>query len=355
MSDLSAPRAGVFVAAHPPGRAAIVLAFAAYAAMMGAAWWSALQVIPAHLAFTVLGRTLDTSSVHEHINNAALIFLLLPAALWIECMALGWEKSSARQLLLARTPSTDSDLACFFLGQAHVMDIAGRILTLGAAMVSGGFIHDWLVKTNGFFLPVAAMPLALQIAVFFFVYSFFDYWTHRIDHTPRFWPLHRYHHSAEDFAVVTSGRQHPAAFTAIFMVNLPLAVLGAPPEVMIYVNVLVVSIGFLIHSKLESDWGFAGRWLIQSPHHHRLHHKLDMTHPTGHFAMAPVWDHLFGTYYDQGAKGLPIGVDTPYRHGLFVPRDMARDYMHFWIGLFGGRNDGPNSDLTLLPGRSAPK
>jgi sterol desaturase/sphingolipid hydroxylase (fatty acid hydroxylase superfamily) len=120
---------------------------------------------------------------------------------------------------------------------------------------------------------------------------------------------------------------------------------------MIYVNVLVVGIGFLIHSKIDSDWGWFGRWVIQSPNHHRLHHKLDMTHPTGHFSTAPIWARLVGTWYGGESATLPIGVDTPYRHGAFVARDMARDYLHFWIGLFGGRNDGPASDFALIPRR----
>ncbi|OYX91879.1 MAG: hypothetical protein B7Y78_11320, partial [Caulobacter sp. 35-67-4] len=58
-------------------RIAVILSFLAYVAAMGAAWWVVLQVVPAHVSFTVFGRTLDTESAHEHINNTALIFLLL--------------------------------------------------------------------------------------------------------------------------------------------------------------------------------------------------------------------------------------------------------------------------------------
>lgn len=328
-------------------RAAVILGFLAYVAAAGAAWWAALQVVPSHVAFTVLGRTLDTDSAHEHINNAFLIFMLLPSALWIEAAIVGWTKSSAHQLLTARTASLKTDLACFFLGQAHITDIAGRLLMLGASMISGAWIHDWLKTTTGLALGPAPLPLPLQVVVYFFVYTFFDYWTHRFDHTRYFWPLHRYHHSATDFGVITAGRQHPAAFTGFFLVNLPIAILGAPADVMIYVNVLVVGIGFLIHSKIDANWGWVGRYLIQSPNHHRLHHKLDMSHPTGHFAIAPIWDRLFGTWYGDADASIAIGVDTPYNHGLFVPRDMARDYYHFWIGFFGGRSDGPQSDVKL--------
>lgn len=109
--------------------------------------------------------------------------------------------------------------------------------------------------------------------------------------------------------------------------------LGAPQDVMIYVNVMVVSIGFLIHSRIESDWGWFGRWVIQSPASHRLHHKLDMSYPTGNFAMAPIWDRLFGTYNAKVDPHLVIGVDRAYRHGFWFLPDLFRDYGHFWKGL----------------------
>ena len=326
----------------------LVAGFLVFAVLLGLAWQAALQMAPTQLSIRLLGFGLDTTSVHEHINNAALIFLLLPAALWIECLAVGWAGSSARQLLFARTPSTNTDLACFLLGQAHVLDIAGRLLMLGATLVSGAAAHDWLVSATGFEVGVGSLPLALQVLACFWLVTFFDYWTHRLDHAPLLWPLHRYHHSARDFAVVTSVRQHPAHFTAIFVINAPMAVLGASAEAMIYVNVLVVSLGFLIHSKIDSDWGWFGRYVLQSPNHHRLHHKLDMSHPTGHFSMAPIWDRLFGTWHGDADPSLPIGVSTPYGHGYFVPADMARDYLHFWWGLVGGRNDGPGADIAFL-------
>lgn len=324
-------------------RAALAAGFLAYAAAALAGWWLLLRIVPTEVHVTLLGHSIGTRSAHEHINNLCLIFLLLPVALWIEGMMVGWKQSSARQLFFSPTPSLKTDIACFFLGQAHLTDIAGRVLTLGAALISGAWVRDSLQHATGLAIPVLSAPLLVQVVFYFFVYSFFDYWTHRFDHTRFLWPLHRYHHSAKDFGVITSGRQHPAAFTGIFLVNLPIAIMGAPTGVMIYVNVLVVGIGFLLHSKIDADWGWFGRWVIQSPNNHRMHHKLDMTHPTGHFSTVPLWDRLFGTYHREGSGDLVIGVDTDYSHGFLAPLDMARDYAHFWIGLVGGRNDGPDA------------
>jgi len=100
------------------------------------------------------------------------------------------------------------------------------------------------------------------------------------------------------------------------------------------VNLVVLSLGFLIHSRIDSDWGWIGRWVLQSPNHHRLHHILDISLvPAGHFSMAPLWDRLFGTWRGDADQSLAIGVETAYRHGFWIVPDIARDYLDFWRGL----------------------
>jgi sterol desaturase/sphingolipid hydroxylase (fatty acid hydroxylase superfamily) len=314
-------------------RAGVVVGLLAYVAAVAVAGWWLTSLLPDRLSLALAGHSFTLKNVHHRIvSDGALVFLLLPSALWIELAFVGWERSSIRQLIFRRTSSMNTDLAVFVLGQGHVLDIAGRLLMLGASMISGLWIRDWLSATFGLSINLPAMPMVLEVVAFFFVYSFFDYWTHRLDHTRLFWPLHRYHHSAEEFCVVTSTRQHPAAFTPVFLINIPMAVLGAPAEVMIYVNVITIALGFLIHSRIDSNWGWVGRWIVQSPNHHRLHHKLDMSYKTGHFAMAPIWDHLFGTWYGEADQSLAIGVAEPYRQGLWIVPDMLRDYWHFWSG-----------------------
>jgi sterol desaturase/sphingolipid hydroxylase (fatty acid hydroxylase superfamily) len=319
------------------GRLAIILGLVVYLASLFAAWWGLERYLPDQLHVTLLGHGLTLKEVHRRIVSDGLIFLLLPTVLMIECLVVGWAGSSARQLLLARKASNKTDLAIFVMGQGHLTDLAGRVLTLGASMLTGAWIHNALSAAAGFPLTLvpSSMPMPVQIAAYFAVYSFFDYWTHRLDHTRYFWPLHRYHHSADDFCVVTATRQHPAAFTGIFFINIPLAILGASPAAMIYVNVLVITLGFIIHSRIDSNFGWIGRWIIQSPNHHRLHHVLDISEqPTGHFAMAPVWDRLFGTWRGEADQSLAIGVDTAYRQGFWIVPDLARDYWHFLSGWF---------------------
>jgi len=319
-------------------RAIIVAALAVYAGLLALAWQAAFKLLPDSLTLHIAGHALRVANIHDRIaGNALVMLLLLPAAFWLECLFVGWRGSSLRQLFVRPTASIRTDMAFLLLSQAHFIDLVGKLMMLGASMISSVLLRDWLRATFGFEINATGLPLPLQIALYFFIYSFFDYWTHRIDHTRYFWPLHRYHHAAQDFCVINANREHPAAFASLFLINLPMATLGATPDVMIYVNVTVAALGFIIHSRIDSNFGWFGRYVLQSPTHHRLHHKLDMSHPTGHFGMAPIWDHLFGTWYGEADQSLVIGVDTPYRHGFWIGADLIRDYRDFWTGFFRRR------------------
>lgn len=309
----------------------------AYAALLAAGWWALLHAVPDAVTLRSGVHAVRIAGLHDKvIGNAGAVMAVLPVALAVEWGAVGWTRSSIRRLLRARSPSVRTDLAVLALGQAKVLDVLGRVMMLGASLVSGAWLHDRLAA-HGFLPDFAAAPWAAQFAAAFVAYSLLDYWTHRIDHTHLFWPLHRFHHSAEEFAVVTAARQHPVALVGVFVINLPLSAAGAPADVLLWVNVAVNALGFLLHSEIESDWGWVGRWVLQSPLHHRLHHKLSMETPTGHFGLLPVWDRLFGTWTGGERPGLPIGVAARYRHGFWIAPDLLRDYWDFWRGVAGRR------------------
>ena len=286
---------------------------------------------------SALHHTVTLHHIHQKVSDTGLLLvLMIPLVLAIEMMVIGWEKSSARRLLFARSPTIKMDIAYVMAGQVQVTSLLGKLLTFGISVGFGVWIHDRLSALLHIDIGLGALPYALQVFGYFWVYTFFDYWTHRLDHSKACWPLHRFHHSTTDFCVITSLRAHPADFTALFLINLPMAILGAPIEAMITVNLIVTTIGLLIHSGIDSNWGWFGRWVIQSPNHHRLHHILDYRkNGVGHYAMAPVWDHLFGTWKGEADQTLAIGVDEDYHYGYWFMRDLVRDYIEFWQALGG--------------------
>lgn len=315
-------------------RVVATLSLAIYLVALTGMWLNVAPVIPEQITLAAFGITKTISDVPSRIlRDASVMFGILPFAFWVECMVVGWNKSSLKRLISAPTASMQADMALFALGQVYVLNMVSKILLIGASMISGSFVREWVLSHTGFAIDPSGLPFGVQLVLFFYLATFFDYWTHRLDHTRLFWPIHRYHHSAKDFCVLTTSRQHPAAFTQIIMINVPMALLGADTEVMIFVNVFVTTLGFIIHSEIKSDWGWIGRWVVQSPLHHRLHHKLDMTERTGHFGMAPIWDHVFGTWYDNAEKYPEIGVAKTYRNGVWFFRDIMRDYFDFWKGL----------------------
>src|SRR5882757_4312812 len=100
-------------------RALIVAGFAAYAGLLAATWWTVAALLPDHLTLHLAGHAFVLRNIHDKLlGNAALILLILPSVLWLECVLVGWEKSSFRALL-APTASMKTDMAFFLLDQAH--------------------------------------------------------------------------------------------------------------------------------------------------------------------------------------------------------------------------------------------
>ncbi len=315
----------------------IALGFIVYAVAVFAVATASVSLIPDQVVIGLPGRLITVHSVHRRIlSNLALTMITLPCVLMVECAVVGWRASSLRDLLFKRTASSCSDIACFVIWQTHFMSVLALIMTLGLTLLPGFYVHGALSALLGRSISIAVAPLWAQVAVIYFSYTFLDYWGHRLDHGRVLWPLHRFHHAAEGFCVVNSVRTHPASFSNVFCLALPLAFLGASPEAMAVVSVIVAAHGYLIHSRIDSNFGWFGRYVMQSPNHHRLHHILDISKtPVGHFALAPIWDHLFGTWRGDADQTLVIGVDTPYRNGFWVGSDILRDYWDFWRTLTG--------------------
>jgi sterol desaturase/sphingolipid hydroxylase (fatty acid hydroxylase superfamily) len=97
--------------------------------------------------------------------------------------------------------------------------------------------------------------------------------------------------------MLTALRDHPLERVTVHGFNaLPTALLGVPPEQYFLVQLLLQSLGFVKHSNFSSDWGWFGRWFIQSPRAHRIHHSIQTDHFDTNFAtIFQFWDVIFGT------------------------------------------------------------
>ncbi|MEA2781729.1 MAG: hypothetical protein QOK29_3273 [Rhodospirillaceae bacterium] len=319
-----------------------LLAFTVYFVFLAVAWLVFDHLMPNSIVLTIW----DHEFVVDKLRRRALAVGFLPAYVvpavfaW-EIAKVGWRQSSLRHLLGWQSDSSRSDLIVFLIGQAHVANLLRVALTFGAALITGNWLHAQFCDATGVSLSLHGLPWPLQYIAYFTIFTFFDYWCHRLDHSRWFWPLHRYHHAAEEFYVLTSSRVHPASFSEIVSITLPLAIIQVPPVVIVLVGFFIGSLRFVIHSRLDTDFGWIGRYLLQSPVHHRLHHIRDTSQPIGHYSLVPLWDHLFGTWRGKADQQIVIGVTDVYRHGAWVAPDLWRDYIEFLAGLIRIRRSNP--------------
>jgi len=275
--------------------------------------------------------------------------VIVPAVFLLEIVSVGWIKSSARSLIVDRNISGRSDLVCFLLTHFRLMRIPQILFTFGFALISGDMIHNIIKNYVDLQPAMIYLPSYIEFPFCFLLYTMFDYLAHRVDHSRYFWPLHRFHHAAAEFHVFTADRGHPAsALTQGGLKIFPLVALGVPIEAIIDIGMLIVSVNYLNHSRIDWDFGWFGRYVVQSPRHHQLHHSRALRHPIN-LSVCPIWDRLGGTWRDVVPVPTTLGTSVPYRHGAFIVPDLMRDYRDFLRGLLWGlrrlpaRISGPRS------------
>lgn len=329
------PRASVAGdGASMPILAASLLLFylaAAFGLMQASRQW------PDAVLVSVSGHAVTVAQFHEiFFRYSVLGLVVVPAVLLLEVLSVGWAASSLRALCRQGNASGRSDLVCFVLVHLRAMRPLQILLTFGFALVSGELVRATIGTWLGLPLDGVVLPPPLQYVGYFLLYTLLDYLAHRVDHSDLFWPIHRFHHAADSFHVVTADRGHPAsAFTQSALKVFPMIALGVPLDAMIDLGMLTVAINYLNHSRIDWDFGWFGRYVIQSPRHHRLHHAYAMLEPCN-FSLCPLWDRLGGTWRDTPEGPIAIGTTEPYRHGAFIVPDLLRDYGAFLAG-FGRR------------------
>lgn len=300
-------------------------------------WWPVSFLLPIGLVYYFHTGSI---SFHGHVYSfgalsraaglgSLLAFKAAGAALLTELLSVGWTASSLRHMCFVRSRSWWSDFGVTVMNNVRLARIIGIVLSFGLVFFSFSWLHDVLARATGIQIGLKDLPTFPQFTVSFLIYTFLDYWDHRLVHTRVFWPLHRFHHAATEFYVFTSVRVHPGDVTPEFIMTGPLILLGISPEVFVAVIIFRIYLGSIQHSQIQSDWGWFGRWVVYPPSGHRMHHMLDTSQPTCNFALIPVWDHLFGTWRGGYSQQIPIGVKASYRHGAWFFSDLWRDYWEF--------------------------
>jgi sterol desaturase/sphingolipid hydroxylase (fatty acid hydroxylase superfamily) len=152
-----------------------------------------------------------------------------------------------------------------------------------------------------------------------FVGDFFYYWYHRTWHkVPFFWQSHKLHHMDTSLEAITVGRQSWTEIMLPLFTGLPAAVIFKLDAIDYFsagvsgavIGVLSMAWGPLFHANIKLHLGRAS-FLLNNPQLHRIHHSRLPQHRDKNFAnYYPIWDVIFGTYYEPSRGEYPAtGVE----------------------------------------------
>lgn len=159
-----------------------------------------------------------------------------------------------------------------------------------------------------------SVPLVVKGLAALVVYDFSLYWVHRMLHTSMLWPSHAVHHSDPELHFLSWSRGH---FTEQFVIAGCLVFtsswMGFRIEEIAGLALIKGLHQYYVHSKL--DWGHGPfRDVLVSPQFHRWHHaNVPEAYDKNFASIFPVFDRMFGTYYNPGsAIDVPTGIaDSP--------------------------------------------
>jgi len=306
------------------GAASAVLLFAAVAALDR----QAVSGI-AHSASTLV----FSQARHLVFSRSSLVLMGVVLLTMVELALLDWNKTTLFQIFVKRSVSARFDAASYLLEIVRLMSFMRVVFTfgivlLGARLANAASSHlGWLRASLPADGPVAILFSAIVV---YLIGSFVEYWLHRLLHWKFFWHLHRFHHSASELNLLTVYRNHPAeGFTALFSVLSATVIFKVPDSVLLVQYFWSRFATILAHSQLPWTFGWIGRWIVASPAVHQLHHSIEDKHRDMNFSPCPLWDHLFGTWYQ--------GADRPSAYGIsdqgFYERPMTqwvRDAVAFY-------------------------
>jgi sterol desaturase/sphingolipid hydroxylase (fatty acid hydroxylase superfamily) len=152
-------------------------------------------------------------------------------------------------------------------------------------------------------------------------YTFMDYWTHRALHSvDRLWWFHAVHHDTPQMHIMKSGRLHAGEeLFAALLRPVPLLLLGAPAEVLVWMELLSVFLGNLVHSNIDQRFPSWAHYVLPTVQLHNLHHAADRRYQDSNYSgFWPVWDVIFGSFNhpDRSTLG-ELGIErSPVPQGF---------------------------------------
>jgi alkylglycerol monooxygenase len=220
-----------------------------------------------------------------------------------------------RRVSVYRFADSITDLSC---------GVASQIEAVFFIAIQLG-IYAWVYE-DARLLTLTGWPLWV---VAFFGVDFLYYWWHRLSHEMNFlWAAHVVHHQSEDYNLAVALRQSITTGWSALPFYLPLALVGVPVTAFALVHALSTLYQFWIHTQLVGKIKGPLDWVLNLPHHHRVHHAINPQYLDKNYgATLIVWDRLFGTYIEE---------EEPCVYGITKPLASFNPLwaqVHYWIEL----------------------
>ena len=221
----------------------------------------------------------------------------------------------------------------FFVLNPVALFLGGWSSSLVTGYLGGPrFRVDLAVFGNG---AVSAFLLAF---VPFFVFDFFYYWFHRLQHQwPWLWEEHRLHHSEHFLNVTTNFRHHwLEEFFRAFFIFLPMNwLISIGPAASAVAALLIRQWSSFFHANIRVGLGpLTG--VVTGPQYHRIHHSIEAKHLGKNYAaFFPIWDWIFGTYC-RPARGEWPETGLPDTNGVWGLQEIVfSPFTGWWRRLQG--------------------
>ena len=229
------------------------------------------------------------------------------------------------------------DLTYFFVNSLLIEIVT--ILTLKPALILFGGVRVERVSAL-----VGSQPIVLQVVALVLVADFTQYWVHRTFHAvPFLWPFHAIHHSSEEMDWLAGSRLHLVdVIVTRGLTYVPIFILGFAPQALAVYVLLVAAQATFIHANVR--WEFRSlRKVVATPVFHHWHHSSAREAVDKNFAVhTPIWDLLFGTFYDPGRWPAGYGLSGPHD----VPARWTTQLLHPFGWRLGGRADERSTGLN---------
>lgn len=140
----------------------------------------------------------------------------------------------------------------------------------------------------------------------FFSWDLSFYWLHRLHHKIKLlWYVHEVHHQGEHFNLSLGIRNSWFSSITSLPFFVPLALIGVPTEIFLFVSSIHYFVQFYNHTSLVKHSGFLELFMV-TPALHKVHHAINPEYIDKNCGGTfNIWDRMFGTYQPQ-INGVPL-------------------------------------------------